>query len=219
MRRSWKTALSGFLQGRAARGWCELSRPRTDKGSMRTRLVPLAGLVAGSLALAAVGDGFGRAPSQRETAMPARAPSFVASSGSCPVTLPNRTVPPNAGFSAAGFNYGNAYLRAHLWPQGTLVAGILSDGGAMATINPDGSIWAKLGWWRGLPRKLVISGRRLDASAPPLRADVPDGYGTRGFLPTGLTFPTVGCWQVVGKLGRASLTFVVKVRKVKPRAG
>jgi hypothetical protein len=136
---------------------------------------------------------------------------------SCPVTLPNWIVPPNAGFSAAGFNYGNARLRAQLWPHGTLIAGILPDGSAWATINPNGSIDAKLGWWIGVPGNLIIKGHRLDASAPPLRADVPYGYGL-GFQPSGLTFSTVGCWKVVGKVGRASLTFVVKVTKVKKRA-
>ena len=140
-------------------------------------------------------------------------------SGSCPVTLPNQTVRPGAGFTAAGFNYGNANLRASIWPHGTLTAGILPDGGAWAIVNHDGSIWAKLGWWRGVPGRLVISGRRLDASAPPLRADVPDGYGSQGFQATGLIFPSVGCWRVVGKVGRASLTFVVRVEKVKGRAG
>jgi hypothetical protein len=139
--------------------------------------------------------------------------------GSCPVTLPNRTVRPGAGFTAAGFNYGNAYLRVHLWPHGTLTAGILPDGGAMAIINANGAISAKLGWWRGVPGKLEIRGRRLDGFAPPLRANVPDGYGSLGFQATGLTFSTVGCWQVVGKVGRARLTFVVRATKVKSRAG
>jgi hypothetical protein len=140
-------------------------------------------------------------------------------SGSCPVTLPHRIVRPGSGFTAADFNYGNAYVRAEIWPHGRLTAGILPDGGAMAIINANGSIWAKLGWWRGLPGKLVIRGRRLDAPAPPLRADVPDDTGSLGFQPTGLTFSTVGCWRVVGKAGRARLTFVVKVTKVKKRAG
>lgn len=140
--------------------------------------------------------------------------------GPCPVTIPTRIVPPDAGFTAAGFNYGNARLRAHLyWPRGILVAGTLPDGGSMAVINPDGSIRLKLGWWRGARGKLVISGRRLDASAPPLRASVPEGYGPQGFVPSGLTFPTVGCWRVVGKQGTASLAFVVKVTKVKRGAG
>jgi hypothetical protein len=123
---------------------------------------------------------------------------------SCPVTLPNQTVPSGAGFNPGGFNYGNAQLRAHLyWSRGTRSAGIRPGGGATAIINRDGSISVKLGWWRGLAERLVIRGRRLDASAPPLRVHIPDGYGPLGFQPTGLTFPTVGCWQVVGKLGRA----------------
>ena len=138
---------------------------------------------------------------------------------SCPVTVPTRKVSPGAGFTAAGFNYGGASLRALLfWPYGTLAAGTLPDGGSMAIINPDGSIYVKLGWWRGEPGKLVIRGRKLNASAPPLRAHVPDGYGPRGFQPSGITFPTLGCWRVVGQVGRARLAFVVRVTKVRPRA-
>jgi hypothetical protein len=129
-------------------------------------------------------------------------------------------VPAGAGFSAAGFNYGNARVRVSLWRRGTLIAGILPNGGAMAIIRPDGSISAKLGWWRGLPGgKLEISGRRLDAAAAPLRANVPDGYGALGFQPSGLVFPTTGCWRITGTVGRAGLTFVVKVTKVRRSAG
>jgi hypothetical protein len=146
----------------------------------------------------------------------ASAPAF-AGGAACPVTLPTLKVKPGAGFSAAGFNFGNRHLRAELWPRGQLVAGRLPGGGFMATINKDGSIDAKQGWWRGVPGKLRISGRRLDAAARPLRSWVPEGYGRSGFQPAGLTFPTVGCWKVVGRVGdRASLTFVLKVSKVKP---
>lgn len=127
------------------------------------------------------------------------------------MTLPNRTVPPEAGFGAAAFNYGNRQLRAQIWPHGTLPSGTLPDGGSYADVNADGSIRAKQGWWRGLPGTLVITGRRLDASAPPLRVGVPSGYGDRGFVPAALTFSTVGCWKVTGKLGRARLTYVVRV--------
>lgn len=131
----------------------------------------------------------------------------------CPVTIRTATVPPNAGFGAAAFNYGNARLRAALyWPKGTLTAGTLPEGGSMATIEDDGSIRTKVGWWRKRG-KLVITGRRLDSPAPPLRSSVPAGYGESGFQPTGLLFPSFGCWQVTGSAGGAHLTFVVKVRK------
>lgn len=136
----------------------------------------------------------------------------------CPVTLPEKGLVPKevARFGGAEFDYGNANLRVRLWPHGTLVAGRLPGGGSMATIGRDGSISAKLAWWRGeSPRlvghKLVVTGRRLDARAGPLRAD---GYGSLGIQPTGPTFPTVGCWRVTGRQGPVSLTFVVDVRKV-----
>ena len=136
----------------------------------------------------------------------------------CPVTAPPaRRGPSPAPFSPAAFNYGNRLIRVALPAGGRLVAGVLPGGGVMAVINRDGSISEKLGWWRGVPGNLVIRGHRLDGQSASLRVDVPPtaSYGTTGFIPSMLTYPTVGCWQVVGRQGRASLAFVLKVSKVK----
>ncbi len=136
----------------------------------------------------------------------------------CPVTIPTGEEQPS--FGPSGFNYGSTRLRVELyWPHGNLTAGKLPDGGYMATISRDGSISAKVGWWRGTPGQLVVRGWRLDARAAPLRADVRTvaEYGPTGFVPSGVTFPTTGCWRVVGKLRNASLSFVVRVTKLEQR--
>jgi hypothetical protein len=136
---------------------------------------------------------------------------------SCPVTIPPKAKPMGGGFSASHFNYGNRRLRAQLnWPRGTLAAGILPDGGARALVNKDGSIYVKVGWWRGVRGQLKIWGRRLDAPAPRLRADpgLVASYGHDGFVPSMITFPTVGCWRVTGGVKDARLSFFVRVTKL-----
>ena len=72
----------------------------------------------------------------------------------------------------------------------------------------------KFPWVRGVRGKLTIQGKRLDAPAPPLRAHIPDGYGDTGFQATGIIFPSEGCWEVTGKVGDSSLTFVTRVVRV-----
>jgi hypothetical protein len=78
-------------------------------------------------------------------------------------------------------------------------------------VRDDGALTMKWPWWRGVPGQLVISGRRLDAEAPPMAAEIPEGYGDTGFQATGLIFPTTGCWEVTGQVGDATLTFVTRV--------
>jgi hypothetical protein len=80
-------------------------------------------------------------------------------------------------------------------------------------IDPQGRVWMKFPWWRMVPGRLRISGQRLDAAAPPLRAHVPTGYGPNGFQASTVTFPTEGCWRVTGKVGDARLAFVTYVIK------
>ncbi|HEV8516840.1 MAG TPA: hypothetical protein VGQ47_04275 [Candidatus Limnocylindrales bacterium] len=73
----------------------------------------------------------------------------------------------------------------------------------------------KFPWWRGagVAGELNITGRRLDAPAAPLRAELPDGYGDTGFRASGLIFSTSGCWEVTARVGAAELTFVTWVLK------
>ena len=95
----------------------------------------------------------------------------ASNASTCRGTLPNHRIQPGS-FDRDGFNYGNAQLRAHLnWKNGWLKAGIFADGGATATINADGSIRTKQGWWRGPRGTLVIRGRRLDGPSSAWRAE------------------------------------------------
>jgi hypothetical protein len=129
----------------------------------------------------------------------------------CPVTQPNGVQPPAEAnvFGRGNGDYGNAYLWTSLWMWGEGVVQAPDDG----RILPDGTIpelkWA---WYQFVPGKLTIEGRRLDAPAPPLQASMVDGYGDVGFHPTGLTFPSDGCWEITGQVeGWPSLTFIVLV--------
>jgi hypothetical protein len=129
----------------------------------------------------------------------------------CEVTKPNGSAAGEEGFSPG--SYGNREVSVGpfgLWPDGTI---IFKPGGP-GFITQDGSLGMKFGWLRGVSGKLKITGRRLDAEAAPLRSEVPDGYGDRGFQASYIIFPTPGCWEVTGRVGDSSVTFVTKVVKI-----
>jgi hypothetical protein len=71
----------------------------------------------------------------------------------------------------------------------------------------------KVGWERKKKGQLQVSGRRIDASAPPARAYIFD-YGDTGFQPIYLVFPTPGCWEITGEVSGGRLTFVALVEKI-----
>src|SRR6266481_5733700 len=129
----------------------------------------------------------------------------------CAVTTPNGIVAGEEQFDSS--SYGNRQVSVGpfgLWPDGTVV---FKPGGA-GFVTRDGSLGMKFGWRRGVSGQLRIAGRRLDGVAPPLRAEVASGYGDRGFQPTYVIFPTSGCWEVTGRVGNSSVTFVTKVVKI-----
>jgi hypothetical protein len=117
----------------------------------------------------------------------------------CPITRSNGSKPPGPTWGAEF--HGNGALWVGLWESNVVVW----EAGRAGVVR------AKFGWWRGVPGELRIDGRRLDAPAPPLTASVPDGYGDSGFQSTAITFSSGGCWEVTGRVGEASLTFVTLV--------
>ena len=132
-----------------------------------------------------------------------------AGSFDCQVTAPNGVA---AGDQGNLNSHGNRQISVGpfgLWPDGTV---IFRPGGP-GFMTPDGALGMKFGWERGVRGHLRIEGRRLDAPATPLRSEF-SNYGDRGFQATYVIFPTPGCWEVTGRVGDASVTFVTKVVKI-----
>jgi hypothetical protein len=91
-------------------------------------------------------------------------------------------------------------------------------------VNADRTIWAgwdavrmragqkgnKVLWIRPAGIQLTVTGRRLDAEAPPMKPTLPCCYPT-GFQASGLAFPTAGCWEITAVAGTSQLTFVTRV--------
>lgn len=121
----------------------------------------------------------------------------------CPLTQPNGSTPPGVSQPCPDC-LGNGRLWVTLPPGSEIL---------FAPDQPNSPFERKFPWWRGpgVEGKLTIEGRRLDASAAQLGARIPEGYGEVGFQSTEVIFPTPGCWEVTGRVGDASLTFVIRV--------
>ena len=134
-------------------------------------------------------------------------PHAPAPSTACPVTVPNGHHRPGqrGPGQTSPFSHGNGRLWVALYARG--IVRPANYGRA----RPNGTIAVKFPWTRGITGQLRITGRRLDADGPALQSWVPGGYGRIGFQSTAVFFPTAGCWEVTGRAGSASLTFVTKV--------
>lgn len=145
------------------------------------------------------------APTGNSTVSPSRSESQASR---CLVTRPHRWVPPPGVPQRALWGSDYASGNERLWVGGLWPSGVIEAGSRF--INKNGSVGMKFGWWRNVRGHLRITGRRLDAPAAPVRTGVTD-YGMTGFQASGVIFPAAGCWQVTGKAGTATLTFVTLV--------
>jgi hypothetical protein len=145
----------------------------------------------------------------------------VVAPDSCPVTKPGDRpfVPPSQYPRTLGkdqFWYGTERLWVALPTSGTWALGHYEP--------QDPTFRQKIQWWRegldadALPRgKFKITGKRLDSPAPPLLSDsgVSEGVFEHGivngppFIMSGVNFPTLGCWEVIGRFEQDELTFVI----------
>ena len=142
------------------------------------------------------------------TVSPETAAISIVDIDGCLVTIPNGQGPPGPELTSPNHHGGDG-LWTTLWPDG--VVEFVPDGPGF--LLEDGSLAMKFPWWRGVIGPLEITGRRLDSSAPPLRAHIPEGYEEDGFQASSLIFSSPGCWEVTGRVGEAELTFTTLVVK------
>jgi hypothetical protein len=129
----------------------------------------------------------------------------------CPVTKPSDHpfVPPAPYPPSPGF--------AFWFGTDTLWTTLMSDG-----ISGQGekSFWFSQEWShyrRWIPdkvaTKLTITARRLDAPVPPLEISAGPTFNQdwKAFMLGGISFPTLGCWEITGRYEDAEVQFVVWV--------
>ena len=141
---------------------------------------------------------------------------------SCPITKPPLMafIPPSpypTELPADSFWFGTEKLWTILSMDGTWKLG---------HYRPEDSAFRnKLFWWHlgydwraENPPNLTVTGKRLDAPAPPLATDEHANAGwtsdqNHAFMVAGIFIPTLGCWQITGDYKGDRLTFVVLVRQ------
>ena len=134
----------------------------------------------------------------------------------CPLTVAQAPLfTPPSPYSSPGFEGEFWYGSNSLW-----------------TALPKNGVWSglphnregytqKVFWWREgyvwteePEPALIVTGERLDASAPPLNVSkATNAYASDigSAMLVGVDFPTLGCWKITGQYEKAELSFVVWV--------
>jgi hypothetical protein len=154
-----------------------------------------------------------------EKAEPANGLDVEASEASpaCAVTVPQvpAFVPP------APYDSLNSFVD-HFWFGSNALWTLMPSNGVWNALphNPSGYT-QKIFWWREgyvwdqePEPKLIVTGERIDESAPPLivsRATNAYASDIGSAMLVGVDFPTLGCWRVTAKYAEAELSFVIQI--------
>jgi hypothetical protein len=133
--------------------------------------------------------------------------SPTATTGACPVTIPNGDVPRRVPAGDWTF-HGNHLLAAALPSTGAY----LDDDG-------DGSVSVKMIWIAtGVSEALRVRYGRIDVPAKPLTAQTGRGtlVGYSGPSWASRLHFTEGCWKVTGRVEDVGLSFVLSVTRPRP---
>jgi hypothetical protein len=137
-------------------------------------------------------------------------PAISSPAANCPVT-PYAAAPPTgsaddraiAGIRTLGKWYGSDGLWAFPWLNG-------EPPGALYL---DASSFHKVLWWRepGVQGAVTVTAHRLDGPTAPVDVNFAGYPSQQGQQPSGLAFPTPGCWEITGTAGGKQLTIVALV--------
>jgi hypothetical protein len=148
------------------------------------------------------------------SALPVRAADAVAA---CAVTAPPKPAfvappqyaPTRSVESERAFFYGAPGLWALVYPNWKLEG--VFYGNKMVFFSEHYNYWKREG-----PPPMTVEAKRLDAEAPPVKADHVNGAGPSfrvgeqpdpgnpGFMTTALAIPTTGCWEITARYAAPS---------------
>jgi len=132
--------------------------------------------------------------------------------GDCPVTTPAE--------QSLSLPIGIEYEERFWYGTPALWTNLPADGIWWGLPKDDNGFVQKTVFWRegfdaiSEPNPdLTVSGRRLDAPAPPFSiSDATHGFDETGsFMLTGVSIPTEGCWEITAQYKAEKLTFVILV--------